>query len=36
MAGIRGIPWVTSGSQKCRGAIPIFIMSAISIIVDKV
>lgn len=36
MAGIRGVPWVTSGSQKWRGAIPIFITRAISIIVDRV
>lgn len=36
IAGIRGIPWVTSGSQKWKGAIPSFIARAINIIVDRV
>lgn len=31
---IRGIPWVTSGTQKWKGAIPSFIASAITISVD--
>lgn len=36
MAGIRGMPWVTSGNQKWRGAIPNFIVRAINIIVARV
>lgn len=36
MVGIRGVPWVTSGSQKWKGAIPSFIVRAISVIVVRV
>lgn len=32
--GIKGVPWVTSGSQKWKGVIPNFIASAIIIIKD--
>lgn len=33
---IRGIPWVTSGTQKWKGAIPSFIINAMVISTDDV